>query len=170
LAKLLSETRPIGVGSRFHPPARGRPIGRCQPQLGRRDEAHVEVFAASRVVLIAAGIGTKPPRTWSAGRLTRARCYGALVTLDDTGVVLFRPGVVLKISDLFRSWGQSLTDRRIASFQAASGAHVSAFVDGRRWRGEPGAIPLSDRAELVLEIGPHVPPHSQFTFAPMALG
>ena len=169
-AKLLSEARPIGVGPRFHPRARGRPVGRCKPQLGGREQAHVEVFASDRVVLIAGGIGTKPPRTWFAGRLTRARCYGALVTLDATGVVLFRPGLGLRISDLFRSWGQSLTDRRIASFRAAPGARVSAFVEGRRWQGAPGAIPLSDRAEIVLEVGPHVPPHSQFTFVPMASG
>ena len=49
------EARPIGHGARFHPPASGPVIGRCRPALGSRVGAHVELFAANRVVLVAAG-------------------------------------------------------------------------------------------------------------------
>ncbi|MGH2871411.1 MAG: hypothetical protein ACRDL5_03005 [Solirubrobacteraceae bacterium] len=164
---LLAAERPIGRGPQFHPTAVGRPLGPCRPRLGARIEAHVEVFAANRVVIVAAGIGTRPPRAWSAGRLIRAGCYGGLVTLDPTGVVLVRPGSGLRLSDLFRSWGQVLSTRRIGAFGAAPGAHVTAFVNGRRWRGTPGRIPLAEHAEIVVEVGPHVPPHASFTFAPI---
>jgi len=44
---------------------------------------------------------------------------------------------------------------------------VRAYVDGRRWtRTAPAAIPLTRHAEIVLELGPYVPPHRSFTFPP----
>ena len=78
-AELVSQARPIGRGTGFHPPARGPVIGECRAQLGHRIGAHVEVFAVNRVVLVASGIGTRPPRALSAGR-------------DLEGAVLWRSG------------------------------------------------------------------------------
>ena len=161
---LLSQARPIGAGPRFHPPATGPVSGTCTPGLGPRDGVHVEVFAANRVLLLPAGIGTKPPRDVLDGRVTQARCYGQLVTLDPTGVVLVRPGAKLTLGALFRSWGQPLSPARLASFSAPAGTRVTVFVDGRAWPGAPAAVPLTRHAEIVLEVGPHVPPHQSYTF------
>lgn len=163
---LLSEARPIGAGPRFHPPATGPVSGPCAPGLGPRDGVHVEVFAADRVLLLPAGIGTRPPRDILDGRVTRAACYGQLVTLDPTGVVLVRPGAQLTLGALFRSWGQPLSPTRLASFSAPAGSRVAVFVDGRAWRGTPAAVPLTRHAEIVLEVGPHVPPHVSYAFLP----
>lgn len=163
---LLAQARPIGRGARFHPPVRGPAIGDCRPRPGAREGAHVEVFAQNRVLLLAAGIGTLPPRRTFAGHITGARCYGALVTLDPTGLVLVRAGAKLDVADLFRSWGQPLSQVRLASFAAPAGARVAVFVDGRRWRGAPGEVPLSRHSEIVLEVGPHVPPHASYRFPP----
>lgn len=163
---LVLEARPIGRGPRFHPPATGPVIGRCSRTLGPRFGVHVELFAANRVVLVAEGIGTRPPRTVSAGRIYAAACYGVLVTIDPTGVVLVRPGARLTVSDVFRSWGQPLSADRLASFPAPSGTNVSVFVDGHRWTGPPTDVPLARHAEIVLEVGPHVPPHPAYTFPP----
>jgi hypothetical protein len=163
---LLAEARPIGRGRRFHPPARGPVIGRCRVQLGRRSAVHVEVFAANRVLLLPAGIGTRAPLQFSAARITRAGCYGSLITLDPTGLVLVRPGSRLSLSDLFRTWGQPLTPHRIASFSTPAQAGVGVFVDGRRWSGSPRTVPLARHAEIVLEIGPYVQPHRSYTFPP----
>jgi hypothetical protein len=163
---LLSQARPIGAGPDFQPPATGPVTGPCLAALGPRDGVHVEVFAANRVVLLPAGIGVRSPRTSVTGRITGASCYGALVTLDPTGLVLVRPGAGLTVAALFRAWGQPLTATRLASFHAAGGTRVSVFVDGRPWMGEPGAVPLTRHAEIVLEVGPHVPPHSSYAFPP----
>ena len=141
-------------------------IGPCRRALGRARGVHIEVFAANRVVLIPAGIGTKPPRATFEGRISKARCFGDLVTLEPTGVVLVRSGVTLTLADLFRSWGQPLSRRRLASFSAAAGQRVAVFVGGRPWHGRPGGVPLRPHAEIVLEVGPHVPPHSSYTFPP----
>jgi hypothetical protein len=163
-SSLAAAARPIGSGPRFHPAARGgRVPGRCAPRLDRRDGVHVELFAADRVVLLAPGIGVGRPWRVVGGRITRARCYGALATIDPTGVVLVRPGARLTVGDLFGAWGRSLGTRRLLSFHARW--RVRAYVDGRRWtRTAPAAIPLTRHAEIVLELGPYVPPHRSFAF------
>lgn len=161
---LLNEVRPVGTGPRFQPPADGPVSGRCERSPGPRSGVHVEVFADDRVVLLPAGIGTRPPLSVLNGRITSARCYGALVTLDPTGLVLVRPGTRLTLGALFRSWGQPLSRTRLASFRAPKGASVAVFVNGRPWHDAPGAVPLTPHAEIVLEAGPYVPPHPSYTF------
>lgn len=166
-AALLRQARPIGRGPRFHPPASGPVPGPCTPTLGARTYAHVEVFAANRVVIVPAGIGVGAPWRMVDGRVRAARCYGALVSLEPTGVVLVRRGLRLTLTDLFRAWGQPLAPRRVASFTApAAGGGSVVFVDGHRRYGAPGAVPLSPRAEIVIEIGPRVPPHASYAFGP----
>ena len=163
---LLSEARPIGTGPRFTLPAAGPVAGPCEPSLGSRVGVHVEVFAANRVLLLPAGIGARPPERKLNGTVTSARCYGALVTLNPTGLVLVRPGTRPTLAELFRSWGEPLSRTRLTSFGAPAGSQVVAFVDGRRWNGGPAAVPLTRHAEIVLEVGPHVPPHSSYAFPP----
>jgi hypothetical protein len=163
---LVLEARPIGRGTRFHPPATGPVTGHCRRRLGARTGVHVEVFAADRVVIVAAGIGTRPPRTLSAGRISGASCYGDLVTLEPTGLVLVRRGLRLSISELFRAWGEPLSRQRVAGFSAPAGTAVRVFVDGRRRPGSPETVPLAAHSEVVLEVGPYVTPHAAYTFPP----
>jgi hypothetical protein len=161
-AALIAQARPIGRGAAFHPPARGPVTGGCRATLGPRDGVHVELFGADRVVLVAAGIGVRGPVRRSGGRISGAHCYGELVTLEPTGVVLTRPGPRLTLADLFRGWGRPLSARRLLSFRGP----VSVFVDGRRRLGPPQSVPLTHHAEIVLEVGPHVPPHPAYHFPP----
>lgn len=163
---LLAEARPIGAGARFHPAAGDGSIGACRRSLGRRLAVHVEVFAKNRVVILPAGIGVPRPWTLPAGRLRGAHCYTAIVTLEPTGVVLARRGHGLRLGALFAAWEQPLSQTRVASFRAAPGSKVSVFVNGRRYTGSPRAVPLTNHAEIVIEVGPHVPPHKSFDFAP----
>lgn len=166
---LQTEARPIGAGPRFRAPVRGRPAGRCERRLGDRIAAHVELFAENRVVLLAAGIGVRGPQRRTEGRILAARCYGALVTLDPTGVVLVRRGARLTLATLFREWGEPLSGTRLGSFTAARGGRVRVFVDGRARAGTPREIPITRHAEIVLELGPQVPPHRSYTFPPSPL-
>jgi hypothetical protein len=141
-------------------------LGRCRSTLGPRFGVHVELFAANRVVLVPAGIGTRPPRAFSLGRISKAGCYGSLVTLEPTGVVLVREGTRLLLSDLFHSWGQRLGPRALLSFAARAVTQLTVYVGGRRWSGSPGTVPLVRHAEIVVEVGPHVPPHALYAFPP----
>lgn len=164
-ADLLREARPIGVGARFHPPARGPVIGRCRPRLGPRAGVHVELFAADRVVVIAAGIGVRGPVRRSAGRIVAARCYGSLVTVEPTGVVLLVPARHT-LGDLFRSWGQPLSAGRAGPFTAPRDRPVRVYVSGRPRGGNPARVPLRPHGEVVVEVGPYVAPHTTYTFPP----
>jgi hypothetical protein len=67
-------------------------------------------------------------------------------------------------ADLFRAWGERLSPRRLTSFTAPQSRPIKVFVGGRRWNGSPGQVPLTRHAEIVLEAGPYVPPHSSYTF------
>jgi hypothetical protein len=161
-APLPAGVRPVGAGPRFQPPLSDRPVRACRPGLGRRTGAHLELFAQDRVVIVAAGIGTRPPRHTLGGRITGARCYGDLVTIDPTGLILLRPPARSTVGDVFAAWGRPLRPNAMAGFRGA----VRAWVGGRRWTGPVAAIPLRRHAEIVLEVGPYVPPHRRYRFPP----
>lgn len=159
--ELPAGARPIGAGPRFTPALREGPVPDCRPgPLGPRVGVHLELFGADRVVLFAPGIGTEPPRERFAGRITGAACFGPLVTIDPTGLVLMRPGHRATVGDVFALWGQPLSARRAAGFRG----RVRAYVNGRRVEGPPQDIPLRRHDQIVLQVGPYVPPHPSYTF------
>jgi hypothetical protein len=125
----------------------------------------VELFARDRVVLLPAGIGAAAPRRTLDGRVLSARCYGPLVTLEPTGVVLVRRGAHARLRDLFRAWRQPLSTRRLAGFRAPGRSQVRIYVGGRRRAADPRSVVLRAGAEIVLEAGPYVPPHRSYVFA-----
>ncbi len=146
---------PIGVGPRYHPTAHnaavvaGRRIGSLRCTSGGKSFAvHIELFARRRVVIVPPGIGVGP-----------RGCTYPLSTSAPTGVVhVARRGLTL--GDLFRVWGRRLTPSALLSFRQ----RVSVFVGGRRRLGEPGAVPLTKHAQIVLEVGGYVAPHPSYLF------
>jgi len=161
---------PIGFGPRYRldpaspAVARAAPVGRfaCSAGAAARERAHVELFANRLVLLVPAGIGLAPPLVRAGAFVTGGRCSYAVRTTQPTGVVEFDAAAQPTVGDLFRIWGQPLSARGLAGFHGA----VAAWVGGRRWRGDPGAIPLRRHAEIVLEVGGFVPPHTFFLFGP----
>jgi hypothetical protein len=114
---------------------------------------HLELFAQRRVVLIPPGIGVAPPRTRTGAYVRGGRCSYPLRTREPTGVieVRVRPRA-MTLGQFFAIWGQPLRGR--------------AYVDGRRWRGDPRRIPLGRHAQIVLEVGGYVRPHARYGFPP----
>ncbi|MDA0182599.1 hypothetical protein OJ997_19975 [Solirubrobacter phytolaccae] len=152
---------PIGAGPRFSPPA-GPTSEPCTagPVQGRF-RAHVELFARRQAVLIPAGIGLKAPRRDENNRIVAADCRARVRTLEPTGVVEFDERG-LTVADLFAVWGQRLGDHRLLSFTGT----VQAFVAGERVEQDPATLPLTDEAQIVIEIGGYVEPHASFAFPP----
>jgi hypothetical protein len=182
LASLLSTGRapappvatPIAVGHRYQLPAttaatrRAAALGTlsCRPAERTLRLAHVELFVRGRAVLLPAGIGIAPPAPISAGRVLGGRCRYPLSTADPTGVVGVNQPGRHTLGQLFRIWGQPLGVHRLLGFR--SRAPLRAFVDGRAWHHGVRLIPLHGRAEIVVEMGRRIPPHSFYLFPEQA--
>lgn len=173
-AKLYGPPRPLGPGPGYRPPAlgsaaaAGAPVNglRCTRAPARRFGAHLEIFDSGFVVAIPPGIGIAPPHRRDGAYVRSGRCSYPIRTTEPTGVIELAQGTRAKLGDLFDMWGQPLTRHRVAGFTAKPGEEVASFVAGKRWRGDPRAIPLHRHAVIVLEAGAHVRPHRTYLFPP----
>jgi hypothetical protein len=137
---------PVGAGPRFQPPPATH--GACAPGAREgRYRVHVELFAHKRVVIVPSGIGLRP------------HCRARVRTLDPTGVLHFDRRD-LTLADLFAVWGVPAGRDRLVSFRG----RVAAFVGGRRVAGPLRSIRLRDHAQIVVQLGGYVPPHTSYLF------
>ena len=146
---------PVGQGPRFQPSviARdGRPVGKltCGP-AGKTFRVHLELFAQRKVVIVPPGIG-----------VARNGCVYPARTSTPTGVVEVERGAKLRLGDLFRIWGRRLDEHRLLTFPSRQ--PVRAYVAGKRYDGPAAEIPLTPGAQIVVEVGPYIPPHSTYLF------
>jgi len=160
---------PAGRGPAFRLPPRGaavahaRTVGRLRcAAVGTRTLAHVELFAAGKVVPVPPGIGIAPPLVRRGAYVRGGRCSYPLRTTEPTGLLELRTGARLTLGDLFAIWGQALARERLATFRG----RVRAYLGGRPWARDPRALPLSAGAVIVLEVGPFVPPHVSYRYPP----
>jgi hypothetical protein len=148
---------PIGQGPRYVPPATTATVAARNPvgelRCGKPGPAfriHLELFANRKVVVVPAGIGVS------------GSCVYPVRTTSPGGVVEVARGAALHVADIFRVWSQPLASRRLAGF--SSSRPVRAYVGGHLVHGSIGAIPLTAHAEIVLELGAYLVPHSFFLF------
>jgi hypothetical protein len=171
-AAYAASSRRVGSGARFRPPARGARADRgmvidgmsCRRRQPLASEAHVELYAASHVVAVPAGIGVAPSVERRSASAARGRCLYPLHTVDPTGLVLLAPGRRYTLGELFDVWGAPVSSFAVAGFRARRHGRVSVFIDGRRWRGGPASAPLAPWSQVTIEIGPYVAPHSSYLF------
>ncbi len=64
------------------------------------------------------------------------------------------------LGDFFGVWGEPLAKTRLLTFRGV----VRVYRNGVRWRGDPRTLTLRDHDEIVLEVGPYVPPHRSYRF------
>src|SRR4051812_20077343 len=160
----------VGPTARHRPPSLGAWAARGLPVRGMSCAApharavygvHLELFAGRRVVLIPPGIGIAPPRERRGAYVRGGRCSYPLRTREPTGVIEVT-GRGHTLADLFAVWGQPLSRGRMVGFDG----RVRAYVNGRSFTNDPGAIPLRRHAQIVLEVGGYVPPHATYGFPP----
>jgi hypothetical protein len=41
---------------------------------------------------------------------------------------------------------------------------MRVHVNGRPWHGDPADVPLRRHAEIILQVGPPIPPHRAYAF------
>jgi hypothetical protein len=145
---------PIGAGTRYHPPpgAHRVPGLHCARSHAPRYGVHLELFTAGRVVIVPAGIGIAPPRRRDGAYVRGGRCSYPVRTREPTGVLEVTRGSGLTLGQLFAVWGRPLPGRG------------RLYVDGTRRRGDPATMRLRRHAEIVIEVGRHVRPHSFYRF------
>jgi hypothetical protein len=142
---------------------------RCGRPSGKPYGAHIELFARNRGLVVPAGIGIAPPQRRRGAFVGGGRCSYPLRTVAPTGVVEVDPRAIRHtptLGELFSLWGQPISGRRLAGFKASPGSGVVAFLGGRRWEGDPAAIPLRRHAQIVVELDANVQPHPAYVFPP----
>lgn len=150
--------------------ASGEPVQGVECQAFEQFEMHVHshlaVFADGQPLAIPGSVGQVPPLTEIPGPLGPSffsqSCYYWLHTHDETGTIhLEGPfGSSFTLGQLFAIWGQPLDRTQVGPRQGT----VTAFVDGRRFRGDPRDIPLGDHTQIQLDVGKPVVPPQPFEF------
>jgi hypothetical protein len=126
--------------------------------------AHLDVFVSGKPVRVPAGIGIDisdhgvqrarlPDGSMAYGGIRECvkRCISPLHTHDDSGILhtesqIHHPN---RLGQFFTEWRVRLTHSCIGGY--CHGMHV--FVNGKRYRGNPGAITLTDRKEIAIVVG-----------------
>jgi hypothetical protein len=145
---------PIGPGPSFRPPPGAYAVRglRCTTGAARRYGVHLELFAAGRAVVVPAGIGIAPPLRRDGAYVRGGRCSFPVRTREPTGVLEIKRGAHLTAGQLFAVWGRRLP-------RAAR-----VYVDGARSSDRAASVPLRRHAEIVVETGLFVQPHSFYRF------
>lgn len=132
----------------------------CQPlaQLAYTAYAHLQVYVEGRSQALPGGIGlvNQNPQTTTTGLFYGATaCMYWLHTRASDGLIEVQSPVNRRytLGDFFEIWKQPLSSQRVADQHGA----VTALVNGRRWRGDPATIPLTEHANIELAVGKPVP-------------
>jgi hypothetical protein len=132
----------------------------CQPlaQLAYTAYAHLQVYVDGRARALPGAIGLvdENPIPTDHGLFYGAfTCMYWVHTRAADGLVEVQSPTPrhFSLGDLFAVWNQPLTRSRVA------GAHgrVTAYVNGRRWKGSPETIPLVEHEAIQLAVGRPVP-------------
>ena len=132
----------------------------CEPiaQLAYATYAHLQVYVAGKSRALPGGIGLVDqtvkitPHGLYYGTHT---CMYWLHTRAADGLIEAESPVPrhFTLGDFFAIWHQPLDSARVADDRG----RVTATVDGRRWHGDPAAIPLDQHAAIQLAVGEPVP-------------
>jgi hypothetical protein len=166
-----SPTQPPAVGPEGVPLQRGAPLGPARSpapgksrggipcgsgeQLTYHVHARVTLFVKGRPRAVPLGVGIAPPLKIAKNRggpfVSGGSCFSFLHTHASDGIVhIEAPGPVpFKLGQFFDVWQQRLDERHLGRFSG----RVVAYVNGRRYRGDPRAIPLRKHAQVQLQVG-----------------
>jgi len=161
---------PIGAGPTFHPAPsnglvrRGLAVRRARRYASPSSTCRrpPRALRARPCRLVPAGIGMAPPLRTSRGYVVSGRCSYALRTREPTGVIEVARTTRATLGHFFAVWGRPLERNQLAGFHGLR--PVRAYVDGVRVHGSPRSIVLRRHAEIVLELGVFIPPHSTYAF------
>ncbi len=150
--------------------ANGQPVDgiACQvgEQLAYHIHAHVAVYSSGALRAVPRGIGIMPPtseQNSSEGPfIASGSCFYWLHSHTQDGIIHIESPTpkIYTLGNFFDIWQQPLSSTQVST---ALG-NVTAYVNGRQYKGDPRSIPLNAHAVIQLDVGsPTVPPKS-YTF------
>ena len=131
--------------------------GSSREMLQVHVHAHLSLFLKGEQIAIPYGIGIVRPFRVNNGFVGTGSGIYWLHTHDATGIIHVESpdNRTYTLGQFFDIWGQTLNAHEVAGLKGA----VRAYVDGKRYSGDPRAIVLSAHAQITLEVGaPFVPP------------
>ena len=138
----------------------GIPCGSGE-QLRWHVHARLTVFVNGRPRAVPLGIGVgRPWKVTNSDKgafVSEGSCFSFLHTHAADGVIHIEApaAITFKLGQFFDLWGQRLDPRHLGRTKG----RVVAYVDGKRYRGDPRGIQLRKHAQIQLELGqPHVSP------------
>jgi hypothetical protein len=151
------------AGARLLASPRGEAAGRtvdgirCQAeeQVLFHIHAHLAVYVNGRQRLLPEGIGIAPPRQLQQTRdgpfVVAGSCFYWLHTHARDGIVHIESPVrrSYTLGEFFDVWNQPLSRARVGP----AAGRVIAYVDGRRFTGDPRSIPLEAHEVIQLDVG-----------------
>jgi hypothetical protein len=119
-------------------------------QVAYHIHAHLAVFVNGALRPIPLGIGIVKPVV-SQGFAQASNCYYWLHTHVQDGIIHIESPTkqVYTLGQFFDEWKQPLSSSQVAS---ATGA-VTAYVNGKRYAGDPRSITLNKHTVIQLDIG-----------------
>ncbi len=140
----------------------------CAPieQLAYHTHAHLQVFVDGQPRSLPGAIGMLGPvaqQTPYGPFYAATQCYYWLHTHASDGVIHIESPTqrIYTLGQFFDEWGQPLSAVQVAGAKGP----VSAFLDGRRWRGSPRALLLEPHAVIQLDVGSPVVPFANVSWA-----
>jgi hypothetical protein len=147
----------LAAGTFCHAPARAQsltggnlPIDgiHCDTMEGAVEHihSHLQIFNRGRSVEVPAQVGIMP----IAGCLYWVHTHASdgIIHIESPAVRTFTLG------QFFDIWGQNLSRTQAGGVRAPRGRSLRFTVNGRTWNGDPRAIPLRDKEEIVIQNGP----------------
>lgn len=116
--------------------------------------AHLAIYDSGAAREVPAGVGIP-------GFAEGGKCLYWLHTHDASGIIHVESPTkrVYTLGQFFDIWGQPLSSSQVGRVTGS----VTAFVNGKRFSGDPSSIKLTPHAVIQLDVGTVVPPHS-YTF------
>ena len=131
-------------------------------QLAYHIHSRLTIYVDGVLKAVPAGIGIVKPVTQGTGTDaftgTQSGCYYWLHTHAQDGVLhVESPTTKLyPLSDVFALWGQPLSSSQVGPAKGT----VTAYVNGKKFTGDPQTITLQSHEDIQLDVGTVVPPVS----------
>ena len=120
----------------------------------RHDHVHLDVIVNGRRVVVPAGVGLAAPVDTGHGVFGRV-ANSPLHTHAADGMIHIeadRRGSYT-VGQFFDEWGVRLDGSCVGVYCTGNGKHLRVYVDGRRRRGDPRRIVLTNRQEIAIVFG-----------------